>query len=317
VHFRRWVRSSVSVFATSAVALIAVGFASPSVAFASSTQSVSHAVPVASPTTTFPWKGHDPSCKVRLLIPGVVSYGRFTTCPPKRVLVLGDSVALTMGIQMALGQEDWGTIVDDAALIGCGFVIGYDVKFEGVLAHLNPACDNEAAVWTSDVRSFEPQAIVVEMGWWDSYRHMINGKLSFLTQLQYDSLVENRILGLIHTLRAVSAAPIDFLSVPWMQPPALPNGQPEPAASAASHNEINSLIQSATKSSTTTQFVDISPYITPAGQFQADVGGGICRMSDGVHLYDSSGTTNYVHTECGKALQGGILSMIRQDLMKK
>ena len=115
--------------------------------------------------------------------------------------------------------------------------------------------------------------------------HVINGNVSFLTQPQYDSLVENRILGLIHRLRTVSAAPIYFLSVPWMQPPALPNGQPRPAASKANHEEINRLIRSATQSSTTTHFVDISPYITPAGHFQADVGGGICRASDGVHLY--------------------------------
>ena len=155
--------------------------------------------------------------------------------------------ALSMGIQMSLGQEDWGTIVDDAGLLGCGFVTGYDLKFEGHVIPMNPHCNNEAAVWISDIRSFEPQAIVVDMGWWDSFRHIVNGKVSFLAQPHYDSLVEQRILALIDSLRAVSAAPIYFLSVPWMQPPALPKGQPEPAASTASHDEINSLIQSATR----------------------------------------------------------------------
>jgi hypothetical protein len=310
------------VVVASVIALIAVGLQSPSMAFASSTQSAPHALLVASQTATFPWKGQDPSCEVRLPIPHYVSYGRFTTCPPKRVLVLGDSVAITMGVQMSLDQEDWGTLVDVAAVNGCGFVTGYDVEFKSPFfpkkrfVGLNPQCNNEAAIWTSDVRSFEPQAIVVEMGWWDSYRHMINGKVTSLTQPQYDSLVEQRILGLIHNLRAVSAAPIYFLSVPWMHPPALPNGQPEPAASTASHNEINNLIQSATQSSTTTHFVDISPYVTPACHFQTDVGGGICREIDGVHLYLGVGL-HYVHTECGKALQRGILSMIRQDLVTK
>jgi hypothetical protein len=318
-----WVRDSATAFLTSAIALVTVGVQSPSVALASSTQSLSDAKLVASQTTTFPWKGHDPSCKVRLPAAGSVSYGRFTTCPPKRVLVLGDSVALTMGIQMFLDQEDFGTIVDDAGILGCGFVTGYDVEFRSPFfpnkrfVPLNAPCNNEAAVWTSDVRSFQPQAIVTEMGWWDSYRHLINGKVSFLTQPQYDSLVEQRILGLIHSLRSVTGAPIYFLSVPWMQPAALQNGQPEPAASTASHNEINSLIRLAAQSSTTTHFVDISRYITPAGHFQADVGGGICRTSDGIHLYNGSGKSHSVHTECGKALQRGVLSMIRQDLLTK
>lgn len=322
MHLRHRVRHSVSVFATLTFALIAVATQSPSIAFASSAQSVSHAQPIASQTSTFPWKGSDPSCKVRLPVPDYVSYGQFTTCPPKRVLVLGDSVGVSMGIQMSLDQEDWGTIIDDAAILGCGFVTGYDVEFRSPyfpknrFSGLNPPCNNEVAVWTSDVRSFEPQAIVVEMGWWDSYRHLINGTVSSLSQPQYDSLVEQRILGLIHNLRTASAAPIYFLSVPWMHPHALPNGQPEPAASTASHDEINNLIQSATQSSTTTYFVDISPYVTPAGHFQAQVGGGICRTSDGIHLYYGVGL-HYVHTECGEALQRGILSLIRQDLATK
>jgi hypothetical protein len=306
-----------SVSATLVIALIAVGLQSPSVAYASSTQAHSRALLAASRTTTFPWKGHDPSCKVRLANPNIISYGRFTTCPPKRVLVLGDSVAVTMGPQLAINEEDWGTLVKSDAILGCGFVTGYDINFAGPFAPMNPSCDNEAAIWASDVRSFGPQAIVVEMGWWDSVPHMINGKVSFLTQPKYDSLVEKRILGLIHSLRTVSAAPIYFLSVPWMQPPALPNEPTPPDASAAFHREINSLIHSATRTSATTYFVDISPYITPAGHFQADVDGGICRSSDGVHLYYGPNPLHLVHTQCGKALQRGLLSMIRLELAGK
>jgi hypothetical protein len=272
---------------------------------------------VASRTTAFPWKGHDPSCKVRLPNPNVISYGRFTTCPPKHVLFLGDSVAVTMALQLAPNEEDWGTLVESDAIFGCGFVTGYDTNFAGPFAPMNPSCSNEAAAWAADVRIFGPQAIVVEMGWWDSVPHMINGKVSFLTQPKYDSLVESRILGLIRSLRTVTAAPIYFLSVPWMQPPALSNGQPRPDASAPFHREINDLIRSATQSSDTTHFVDISPYITPAGHFQTDVGGGICRTSDGVHLYYGPNPLHLVHTECGKALQRGILSMIRMDLVGK
>ena len=322
MHLRHWIGSTILVFATLAIALTAVELQSPSMAFASSAQSVSQAQLIASPTSTFPWKGDDPPCKVRLPIPGYVSYGRFTTCPPKRVLVLGDSVGVSIGIQMSLGQEDWGTIVDDASHTWMRIRHRIRREFRALFSEgddysdLNPHCNNETAIWTSDVRSFEPQAIVVDMGWWDSYRHIINGKVSSLTQPHYDSLVEQRILALIDNLRAVSPAPIYFLSVPWMQPPRLPNGQPEPAASTASHDEINGLIQSATQSSTTTYFVDISPYVTPAGHFQADVDGGICRASDGVHLYDGVGL-RYARTQCGKALQRGVLSLIRQDLATK
>ncbi len=295
MHFPRWVAASASVIALWAGGIIGTGTPSG-----------------AAQTPAFPWKGSDPSCEVRLPIPGFVAYGSFATCPPKRVLVLGDSVALTMGIQLSLDQEDWGTLIENAAINGCGFVTGYDVRItprSGSFA-LGSQCESEATIWVSDVRSFGPQAIVVEMGWWDSFPHVIKGKESDLSQPRYDARVESGIRGLIRKLRTVSAAPIYFLSVPWMRPPILPNGQPRPAASTANHVEVNRLIRSAARSSPSTHFIDISPYITPTGHFQTNVGGGVCRTSDGVHLY----YTNYVHTECGKALQRGVLSIIRENL---
>jgi hypothetical protein len=316
VHFRRWVGSSLAVFAMSAIALTAVGLRSPSVAFASSAQSASQTALVASQTRTFPWKGHDPSCEIRLPIPGHIKYGQFTTCPPKRLLLLGDSVAVTMGIQMSLDQDNWGTVVDVVGIDGCGFVTGYDVKYLGAWVPMNRACSKDVSAWDSAIRSFRPQAIVVEMGWWDSYQHMIDGRAGFLTQPKYDAVVKRRIVGFTHSIEAASPAPIYFLSVPWMQPTALSQGRPELPASSAFHNEINSLIRSATQA-TGTHFIDVSPYVTPAGHFQANVGGGICRASDGVHFYVARGRFLYVHTECGRALQRGILSMIRQSLMKE
>jgi hypothetical protein len=153
------------------------------------------------------------------------------------------------------------------------------------------------------------------MGWWDSFQHLINGNVASLGQPQYDTMMEQQILALIASLRSASAAPIYFLSVPWMNPGPLPNGQQEPAASAASHDEINALIKSAAQSSKSVHFVDISTYITPSGKYEAEVDGGKCRASDGIELYYSSpGALHYVQTQCGKALQKGLLSMIRQAL---
>ena len=48
------------------------------------------------------WKGKSSGCSVQLPSSnGPKSYLTFNTCPPKRGLLVGDSVALTMGIEMA------------------------------------------------------------------------------------------------------------------------------------------------------------------------------------------------------------------------
>ena len=311
---RRRIKSSLTAFAALAIALVVAGSDSASGASASSTHPASAAA-----NATFPWKGHDAPCRVRLPASSITGYGEFTTCPPKRVLLIGDSVALTMAIQMSINQEDWGTLIDDGSLIGCGFVTGHSVYYQGAFVPMNVHCDDEVRTWAADVRRFGPQAVVVEMGWWDSLEHLINGKVESLTDPHYDSMVRQQIVALVNGIRSTTTAPVYFLSVPWMDPPPLPDGQQEPGASASSHDEINSLIEAATKSSNDVHFVDVSPYITPSGHYQTDVDGGVCRASsDGVHLYYAPpNTLDYVQTPCGMALQEGVLSMIREDLAEK
>ena len=294
-----------SISATFVMALIAVGLQTPSVAYASATQSFP--ILVASQTTTFPWKGSDPSCDVRLPVVGRARYGKFTTCPPKRVLVLGDSVALTMGIQLALDQADWGTIVDDAGINGCGFVAGHDFKFMGSFIPTRHLCNIDEKVWESHIRAFRPQAIVVEMGWWDSFPHMVNGKDSSLGQPKYDALVKQGIVGLVHSFRAVSTASIYFLSVPWMQP----TGESQPA-SAASHNEINSLYMPPPGRPTRTSWISHRTSPLPVISKQ---------MSMAVSAGPATASTSITRTTCTPRAErlssGEFFIIIRQDLAGK
>ncbi len=312
---RRWTRRSRQLFAISTIAFTFAALQPASGAFASTSHP---ADPVArtSTDTDFPWKGGHGACAIRLPDYGSIVYKVFNTCPPKRVLLVGDSLAWTMGIQMSINEEDWGTLILNASMIGCGFVTGYNVEVLGQVTSMDPRCDQEASIWANDARLFKPDAIVVEQGWWDSLQHLINGQITSLSQLTYDAMVEQQIQGLIANIRSVSAAPIYFLSVPWMNPGSLPNGRQEPAASASSHRAINEVIQTSIRSSKAVHFVNISPYITPLGKYETNVDGGTCRASDGIALYYTSpGPVHYVQTQCGKALQRGILSLIRRALV--
>ena len=171
-------------------------------------------------------------------------------------------------------------------------------------------------IWVADDRQFKAQAVVVEMGWWDSQPHLINGATETLGQPSYDALVSQDIVSFIQHLRTVSNVPIYFLSVPWMSPSLWPNGQEDPGATPASHQEINAVIKAATQSASNVHFIDVTPYVTPSGQYQTDVGGQVCRDPDGVHMYTTTGTGKYVATKCGRALQSGVLSTIRSALAR-
>ncbi len=138
-----------------------------------------------------------------------------------------------LAVQLALGQENWGTLIKTIALQGCGFVTGYAVNFSGSFGQMNPRCDTETTQWVAQIRKFKPQAVIIEMGWWDAQEHLINGTVESLADPSYDSMIYLRILNLIQQLSTASTAPTFFLSVPWMKPVAWPNGQVNPTRSAS------------------------------------------------------------------------------------
>jgi hypothetical protein len=263
------------------------------------------------------WRGPGPPCKVKLPEPpGVTAYGTFYTCPPKRVMIIGDSVSLSMGIEMELDEENWGIEADNVAILGCGFVIGMQVDQNDKFVNQNDACSTEYSTWRSDAESFKPDLVIVEMGWWDSMLHKYNGQVVQLGQTWYEGVVLARMKTLLSELAVDGSPPVDFLTVPWMDPPKWPNGEHNPGASTAAHDEINALLADAVKSDPSrATLINVSPYVTPEGRFQEYVDGR-CRESDGVHMYVGVGL-DFVLTHCGYELQKGVLTQVREQLAKK
>ncbi len=273
-------------------------------------------------STTLPttgWEGTSGPCKVQLPEPkDVASYGSFHTCPPKHILLIGDSVALTMGIEMVLDEERYGVLLDNRTTLGCGFVTGDEVNLTGSFTPMSRQCTSEGATWSAAAKNFKPQAVVVEMGWRDSMEHKVNGATVDLSSTSYRNLVLSKMEALVTALRSVTSAPVYFLTVPWMQPPKWANGQANPAASTASHAEINSLLAEAVAKSKDAHLINVSPYITPTGHFDLDVHGSPCRQATGVNMYTQrTGSAAYVSTACGLALQEGVLSTIRKGISAK
>lgn len=60
------------------------------------------------------------------------------------------------------------------------------------------------------------------------------------------------------------------------------------------------------------RFFDLSPYVTPLGHFQADVGGSICRETDGVHFYVGPSLSDIVPTYCGERVQAALFTVLRR-----
>jgi len=227
----------------------------------------------------------------------------FTTCPPKKVLLVGDSLAFTLGIGMLSDEQRYGVELADAGILGCAFTTTGQLDVNGTWQGQSAGCPTALQQWAQDERTLHAQAVVVELGYRDQFDWRIHGKTEHLGQPAFDASVQKQIDQYVKVLGA-GGVPVVFLSVPFTHPPDLPNGSPAPAASPARHAIINSMLTSAARLDPRhVRVIDIDKTVSPGDHYQAKVDGQLCRF-DGIHF----------SIFCSEVLQPNVLGTVRETL---
>ena len=208
----------------------------------------------------------------------------FHTCPPKKVLLIGDSLAFSLGLGQMIEEHHYGVEVANAAILGCAFHTAGEINVSGTWESLPKACPNALAQWEHVERAFKPQAVIVELGYRDEFDWRVNDKAVHIGQPAFDAGVESEIERYVQVLRNGGQTPILFLSVPYANPRPDPNGSPSPAASPARHALINSLLRTAaSQNPSRVRVLNIDKVVSPGSRYQRDVNGKLCRF-DGIHF---------------------------------
>jgi peptidoglycan/LPS O-acetylase OafA/YrhL len=312
---------------------VAAGGALATLLLASALGSLPLGVPSDSVLPTAPAKleGNDPACQVALtdtafygvapLAPKAAStfeyssLGKhrlkwsgssdvtFTTCPPKKVLLVGDSLAFTLGIGMQGGEQRYGVELANAGILGCAFTSTGQLDVNGSWQGQSAGCPTALQQWAQDEHTLHAQAVVVELGYRDQFDWRINGKTEHLGQPAFDASLQKRIDQYVKVLGR-GGAQVVFLSVPFTHPPALPNGSPAPAGSPARHAIINAMLTAAARLDPKhVRVIDIDKTVSPGNHYQAKVDGQLCRF-DGIHF----------SIFCSDLLEPEVLGTVREAL---
>ena len=207
----------------------------------------------------------------------------FHTCPPKKVLLIGDSLAFSLGLGQMIEEHDYGVEVANAAILGCAFHTGGELNVSGTWDSPPAGCQNALGQWRRDERAFGPQAVIVELGYRDEFDWRSHGEVMHLGQPAFDASVEAQIERYVQVLGA-GQTPVLFLSVPFADPRPQPDGSPSPAGSAARHALIDSLLRSAASADpSAVRVLNIDRVVSPGNRYQREVNGKLCRF-DGIHF---------------------------------
>jgi peptidoglycan/LPS O-acetylase OafA/YrhL len=228
-----------------------------------------------------------------------------STTTPLRVLLVGDSIALTLGFyQGKYVKAQFGANMVDEGFLGCGFVTAGDVVADGLVYPERQSCAQADQTWSSLSKRMGAQAVVVEMGYWDCFDRIIDGVQVHVGEPAYDRLVVAGIGRFVRLLGARGVR-IVFLTVPPVDPPPLADGSPQPSADPQRWSELNGMLAAtAAQHPGRVALVDIGRIVAPGGTFAATLNGQPCRWSDGIHFMPY----------CGRIVQPAVFSAVNKLL---
>lgn len=204
-------------------------------------------------------------------------------------LLLGDSVAMTLAVQISPWGPHYGIDLHSGAYLGCGIISTIRPVTTGHLFRNNPACRLHDGVdpllghWQSDIDTYHPRVIIVLSGRWESHNvFMPHGRLENI----YGQDMQHRIrisMGHLDTMARAAGAKVLYLTAPCFNPRQTAFGDTLPESDAKRVDAYNALITSEAARLGNAVY-DLHTQVCPTGRFQWRVDGKLVRLSDGIHF---------------------------------
>jgi peptidoglycan/LPS O-acetylase OafA/YrhL len=249
--------------------------------------------------------------------------GASSAGPPVRVLLFGDSVALTLGVGLAETpvEHKYGYQLSDKGILGCGVVDGPAVELLGAIDQTPPPCDGSPLTpgepaasqpwqdqWLTAMSVVKPNVVVVLAGRWEVVDREYQGTMTNILHPVFAAYVKSQ-LQLASKLVTTAGANLVFLTAPCTDEGEQPDGQPWPEDNPARLAEYNKLVrQVAALHPKTDSVVDLNAAVCPGGKFTTSIDGVAVRRSDGVHFTDQGGVV------LAKDLMPGIVAAGRAQM---
>ncbi len=192
-----------------------------------------------------------------------------------RVAFLGDSVGWYEGYYTSDSGAGYRT--ENAAVPGCGATDGADMQMwmrPGTPEPSLPACTAWEAQMEWAIRRYHPDAVVIQLGYWEEQTRLWGGRYVNLSDPAYAASIQANLD------RAVSIAHAGGAGVILNTSPYFGDGTPNGMV-----NDFNALVTAvAAQNPSFVTVLNVNHLLSPQGIYTPDVGGLPVRAADGIHL---------------------------------
>ncbi len=217
-----------------------------------------------------------------------------TTAHPLRVLLLGDSVAGSLGVGLSVEAPRYGVQLVNEGSPGCSLSMDKEIRVLFYTVAPGTPCrsgDPEALIdqWRTWVDEYNPD-VVVYLARGELFDQQVGGQWQNIGQDGFDRYLSGRFSQAAQVLSSRGAAVV-YLSSPFYQSGDQPSGAPWPEDSpgrATADTAIMSAVVSSSRGVPVSVY-DFGSMISPHGAFASTVDGVDMRCGDGVHFTAAAG----------------------------
>jgi hypothetical protein len=200
------------------------------------------------------------------------------------VLVLGDSLGLTLAVGLSNNAQAWGVHVQNGAVIGCDLDATTIVNIKGSMSQAAQGCADWPHTWAAEVRQANPDVVAIELGRWEVSDRIVNGSWTRIGEQPWDDLL-SRLLNEAVSVVSQSGAKVVLFTLPYIQQTTTqPDGQPWDINQPIRTNEYNKIVrQVAARHKRVVTVVDLNRLFAPAGHYTSYIDGVRVMNTDDEH----------------------------------
>ncbi|MCU1460079.1 MAG: acyltransferase family protein [Acidimicrobiales bacterium] len=203
---------------------------------------------------------------------------------PRRLMIAGDSVAMTVGVGMGKVASEFGIdAVLNRGFLGCGVARGSGrIKLATKQVTQGQECLSWPTRWAADLTTFVPDVTVLLVGGWDTTEIQHDGVWGHACQPEFDAWYEGQVRNAVAVLGA-RGAPVVILDAPYLNGGILVSGQAEAARRIDCVNAIYRRVATTTPGAA---LVGLAMHVCPSGPTSCvQRVDGVVLRPDGIH-YD-------------------------------
>lgn len=204
---------------------------------------------------------------------------------PIQFLILGDSIALTLGIGLShLVKANYGLNISNHASLGCDLDPNLEVITSGVQGPATLGCENWRAQWPFLVASVHPQVVALGVGRWEISDHLLDGQWVHIGEPLWDNHLTSDLDYAI-SIFTLFGAKVVLFTMPFIDPSnRQPNGLPYPENTPARVDLFNRLVEKVARAHPKVTVIGLNHLLSPHGVFTMKVDGVRARWFDGIHI---------------------------------